>query len=215
MNLLLLDKNFDYCKTLMNSMSALNDEVRISFIANSLNDLSYAYNADVILADYSFYDTGIEVRFSNCKIIYLSDDPSNELAIPKDNIDYIIKSIERKSSNLSEPYIENLLYSEMISLGYDLSLLGTKCILEALKIMYYSDNALLHKSLVNDIYPKIAEKFGLSVSVVKGNMNYATSKMLESIDKEYLMQYFDYNFTGKVGVKSILHQIIKKLKSSY
>lgn len=213
MNVLLLDTNFDYCKTLMNSMSALNDEIRISFIANSLKDLSYAYIADVILADYEFYDTGLEVRFSNCKIIYLSDDPSNELAIPKNNIDYIIKSLERKSSNLSEPHIESLLYSEMASLGYNLSLLGSKCILEALKIMYYSNNALLHKSLVNDIYPKIAENLGLSISVIKGNMNYATSKMLGNIDKEYLMQYFDYNLTGKVGVKSILHQIIKKLKS--
>lgn len=213
MNVLLLDTNFDYCKTLMNSMSALNDEIRISFIANSLKDLSYAYIADVILADYEFYDTGLEVRFSNCKIIYLSDDPSNELAIPKNNIDYIIKSLERKSSNLSEPHIESLLYSEMASLGYNLSLLGSKCILEALKIMYYSNNTLLHKSLVNDIYPKIAENLGLSISVIKGNMNYATSKMLGNIDKEYLMQYFDYNFTGKVGVKSILHQIIKKLKS--
>lgn len=213
MNVLLLDTNFDYCKTLMNSMSALNDEIRISFIANSLKDLSYAYIADVILADYEFYDTSLEVRFSNCKIIYLSDDPSNELAIPKNNIDYIIKSLERKSSNLSEPHIESLLYSEMASLGYNLSLLGSKCILEALKIMYYSNNTLLHKSLVNDIYPKIAENLGLSISVIKGNMNYATSKMLGNIDKEYLMQYFDYNLTGKVGVKSILHQIIKKLKS--
>lgn len=143
----------------------------------------------------------------------MSDDPSNELAIPKNNIDYIIKSLERKSSNLSEPHIESLLYSEMASLGYNLSLLGSKCILEALKIMYYSNNALLHKSLVNDIYPKITENLGLSISVIKGNMNYATSKMLRNIDKEYLMQYFDYNLTGKVGVKSILHQIIKKLKS--
>ena len=215
MNILLLDKVFDYCKTLMNSMSALNDEIRISFIANSLKDLSYAYIADIIIADYEFYDTGLEIRFNNCKIIYLSEDPNNELAIPKDNIDYIIKSIERKSSNLSEPHIENLLYYEMVSLGYDLSLLGSKCVLEALKIMYYSDNALLHKSLVNDIYPKISENFGLSISVIKGNMNYATSKMLENINKEHLMQYFDYNLTGKVGVKSILHQIIKKLKSNY
>lgn len=211
MNILLLDKNIYYCKTLMNAISALNKEIRITFIANSLEDLSYIYEADVVLADYEFYGTDLEERFSSCNIIYLSDDETKENIIYKNNIDLIIKTIENSVSNLSEKCIENKLYSELILLGYDTSLLGTKCMLEALKIMRASNGALLHKSLISNIYPLIAEKLGISVNVVKSNINYATAKMLENANKENLTQYFGCKPRCKIGVKTVLHQILIKL----
>lgn len=214
MNILLLDKDFNYCKTLLNSMSALNKEIRISYIATSLQELTHFYDVDVILADFEFYDSGIEMLFENCQFIYLSENSDNDLTISKNNIDSIIRHIERKSHDLSESYIESLMYSELVALGYEPSLLGSKCILEALKIMYYADKSALNIKLAIDVYPKIAEKLGISVGVVKGNMNYATTKMLEHANKEYLMQYFDYELEGKASIKSILHQIIKKIRST-
>ncbi len=51
MNVLLLDKNIYYCKTLINAMSALNKEIKIAYVANSIEELTHFYDVDVILAD--------------------------------------------------------------------------------------------------------------------------------------------------------------------
>lgn len=214
MNILLLDENIYYCKILMNSMSVLNKEIRISFIANSVEDLSYIYDIDVILADYSFYGKDLENKFKECKVIYLTEDDKNKFAISKENIDLIIKSIETISNKLSEKYIDNRFYSELILLGYDISHLGTKCILEALKVMYYSDNLLLEKSLASNIYPILAEKFGITVSLVKSNVNYATARMLKNNKNKDMINTFNSKPSNKIGVKSVLHHIIQRVKYS-
>lgn len=211
MNILLLDKNIYYCKTLMNAISALNKDIRISFIANSLEELSYLYELDLILADYEFYDTGLESKFENCKIIYLNES-NNDYAIAKDNIDLIIKSIENISKTVSSKYIDTRLYSELVLLGYDVSILGTKYILEALKMMYFSNDALLERSIASNIYPALAEKFGVSTNVVKSNVNYATSRMLQHTKNKDLLRCFGLKTNGRIGVKSVLHYILQKIK---
>ena len=106
-----------------------------------------------------------------------------------------------------------MLYSELALLGYNMSLLGTKCMLEALKIMYYSDNLLLGKSIARNIYPVIAKKFDISVNVVKGNVNYATSRMLKNAkNRDAIRSIRSSSKSNKIGVKTVLHYIIKKVK---
>lgn len=212
MNILLLDKNIYYCKTLMNAISALNKEIRISFIVNSIEELSYIYEFDLILADYEFYGTGLENKFENCKILYLTEADNNEHALPKDNIDLIIENIENISKILSSKYIDTKLYSELVLLGYNASILGTKYILEALKMMYFSKEASLEKSIASNIYPMLAEKFGVSENAIKSNVNYATSKMLKSTKNKDLFKGSDYKTNSRIGVKTVLHYILQRVK---
>lgn len=212
MNILLLDKNIYYCKTLMNAISALNKEIRISFIVNSIEELSYIYEFDLILADYEFYGTGLENKFENCKILYLTEADNNEHALPKDNIDLIIENIENISKILSSKYIDTKLYSELVLLGYNASILGTKYILEALKMMYFSKETSLEKSIASNIYPMLAEKFGVSENAIKSNVNYATSKMLKSTKNKDLFKGSDYKTNSRIGVKTVLHYILQRVK---
>lgn len=204
MNVLLLDKNIYYCKTLINAMSALNKEIKIAYVANSIEELTHFYDVDVILADSDFIESGIENMFYNCQCIYLSHTPDNQTTFSKENVDLIIRHIEIKSHNLSEEYIEKMLYSELILLGYPPLALGSKCMLEALKLIYNSDKTLSEIKLVKDIYPKVAEKLGISPTVVKGNMHYATRKMLNKFNKEYLMHYYclDRKSQRKISITS-------------
>ena len=72
MNILLLDSDINYCKNLINAISALNKNIRISFIANSFKEILDTFNIDIILADYEFCNGTLESKYNNSSIIYFS-----------------------------------------------------------------------------------------------------------------------------------------------
>ena len=78
--------------------------------------------------------------------------------------------------------------------------------------MYFSNDTSLEKSIASNIYPMLAEKFGVSTNVVKSNVNYATARMLKSTKNKELFKVSDFKTSSRIGVKTVLHYVLQKVK---
>ena len=213
LEILLLDSNANYCTNLLNAMSCLSSTVRISFIAHSIKEILHTFNPDIILADYKFCTGELEIKFNDCSIIYLSEHYElDDEIISKTNIDLIIQTIEEHGKYISEAYLEKLIIGEISFLGYNFSHVGTQHLIEALKMLYHSDENCYNINLQKDIYPELAEKFGISLRTLKGNINYSTNKMLDECEKKKLSSYLGFNFSKRPGSKTVMCAVLVKIK---
>jgi len=213
LKILLLDKDFVYCKELINAISSISPDIRISFIANNMDEILERFDVDIVLANYEFCNDDLENKFRKASIIYLSDYTSLELGtISKTNIDIIIETIESRAKFISDEKLENAIDGELALIGYNFSLIGTKCLSEAVKILYREPGSYYSKNLEITIYPPIAEKLNLSTHTVKNNITYATNKMLEENDKKKLFKYFGFKFSKNPGTKTIVCTILENVK---
>ncbi len=213
MEVLLLDKDYTYCKELMNAMSSMGRPTRITFIANSMKEVLDRFVVDVVLANIEFRGEELERKVDSSAIIYLADETNPELGtISKSNIDLIIETVEKKCNTINDEFLEKIISGELALIGYNFSLIGTKCLIEAIKIMYKTDNSYYTKNLENIIYPPIAEKFNLSTHTVKNNILYATAKMFDENDKKKLYRYFGFRFSNRPGTKTVIYAVLENIK---
>lgn len=211
MNILLLDSDINYCKNLMNAISILNKNIRISFIANSFKEILDTFNIDIILADYEFCNGTLENKFNKSSIIYLSEKTENN-TIAKTNIDLIIKTLELHTINISEMLLERAILTQITFLGYDLSLSGTQQLIKSLKILYTSNENYCTINFEKTVYSKIANEFNIPLRTLKGNISYATNRMLDNCDKKKLNSYLGFYCSKRPGSKTIMCTILEKLK---
>ncbi|MBO5397700.1 MAG: hypothetical protein J6A36_02025 [Clostridia bacterium] len=211
MNILLLDNDINYCKNLMNAISTLNQNVRISFIANSFKEILDTFNIDIILADYEFCNGTLENKFSNSTIIYLSENSKND-TICKTNIDLIIKTLEVHTKHISEILLEKSIITQINFLGYDFSLSGTQQLIRALKILYSSNENYYTTNFEKTVYSQIAEEFNIPLRTLKGNISYATNRMIDNCDKKKLYSYLGFAYCKRPGAKTVMCTILEKLK---
>lgn len=213
LEVLLLDSDATYCINLLNAISSLSSTVRISFIAHNLKEILHTFNPDIILADYEFCNGELEIKFSNCAIIYLSEEYDLGFeTISKTDIDSIIKTIEEHSKDISDAYLEKLIIGEISFLGYNFSHVGTQHLIEALKILYKCGEDCYNINLQKDIYPELAKNFCISLRTLKGNINYSTNKMLDECEKKKLSSYLGFNLSKRPGAKTIMCAILEKIK---
>lgn len=211
MDVLLLNSDIYYCKQLMNSISLLNKNTRITHIANNLDDV-YRYDTPLILSDYEFHNGTLESLCTKSKIIYLSDNNEPD-TICKTNIDLICKVLNETAEEFTQSKIKKAIYGELAFLGYDLSLFGTTCTYHAIKTLYDSGEPYYDKDLANLIYPKVGKLLGINAKAVKSNINYATVRMYENSSHRKIMNYFSFKNDHKPGEKKVIHQVLKHITS--
>jgi hypothetical protein len=211
LDLLVLDKDFDYCKNLLKGICSKNKNVRISCIANDMQET--LTNPDIIIANYEFLE---HFSSSNSNIIYIDDCVTqtrigNSLIIPKNNFSLILNQIEQYANNTFNLKLEKIISSELQFLDFDFSHVGTICLLESIKLLYINTNNYI-KNLEKNIYPIISKKYNLSPTTVKSNIAYATNRMLDECDKSKLCKYLGYNISKRPGAKSIMCAILENIK---
>ena len=213
MKILLLDSDPAYCQNLMNSISCLSSEVCISFIAHSVEEIRDTFDPDIIFADYEFCSEEFEREFSECPIIYLSEEPeSHPNTISKTNIDLIIKTAEDNNKAFNDSNLEKQIVCELSFLGYNFAHIGTQLLIEALKMIYETGEACYSLNLQQDIYPDLCEKFNLTIRSIKANINYSTNKMLDECEKKKIYSYLGFRFSRRPGSKTVMCSILEKIK---
>lgn len=214
--LFVLDDDLEYCKKLINNIGMINKKVRVSFISNNIQELPIMSHIDIIIANHSFAEDLKSLKISKSHIIYISDEENivdnNITPIYKNNIKLILRKLTFIANKISDIHLENLIYLEIKSLDYNFSHVGTSCISESIKLLFKSDTNQYDNNLEKDIYPIVGKKFNVSSATVKGNINYATNKMLDECDKAKLSKYLGYNVSYRPGSKTIMCAIVRQLK---
>lgn len=215
--LFVLDEDLKFCKKLINNISEKNKNVRVSFITDNIKDILTMPNIDILIANFSYRKEIEKYEIATSNIIYVSDEDNIKIgtltAIYKYNIDLIRKKINSISNKISDTQLENLIYDEIRFLDFNFSHIGTSCISESIKLLCKTDKNYNDQNLEKDIYPLVGKKFNISSATVKGNINYATTKMLDECDKSRLCKYLGYNLSNRPGAKTIMCAVVKNLKS--
>ena len=216
--IVIVEKDLNYCKNLINSINLLNKNIRISFITNDIKEiLNISNGMDILIVNYEFIKQIRNYNLKDCRIIYVSDNPIENktkslTVIPKDKINLITKKVETLSDHISDHKLEGILAAEIDFLDYNFSHTGTLCLIETMKILYKTTEHYFETNLERDIYPTVAKKFHLTPHSVKGNIIYATSKMLDECDKPKLCKYLGFNVSKSPGSKTIMCTILEKIK---
>ena len=193
---LILDDNFQYIKTIVNTVISKIDEIQTTYICTTVKEaLNILENniINLVLLDLRLPDsTGIEVinkinQYNNIKkpnIIIISED-YELINNVKNNYEYynviskgekqqeIYKKILDAVKSLKyEEYkkeIKEKIYKEMTSIGYNFKYKGSMYLVEAITYIYESNNLELLDNLEKNVYNVIAFKY-ITPKVVISNI---------------------------------------------
>lgn len=216
-DVVILEKDLNYCKYFINNICETNKNVRISFIANTIEEILTVPCIDVLIANCEFMEQIENYELSYSHIMYISDNvidsnTKNLIVIPKDKANSISRKLKILSETLSNINLDNLISDEVSFLDYNFSHTGTLCLIETMKLLYKTTTHYFEINLEKEIYPIVAEKFNTTAHSVKGNIIYATSKMLAECDKTKLCKYLGFNISKSPGSKTIMCTILEKIK---
>ena len=236
-DVLIVDKNINYCKRLINELCKRNYNVRICGIANNVTEmLELIKNKyyDFILIDINVFDYKIimskkisfesiilmvdpklESNFNiNIKKAYESVQKIDDFNKVIENINLIFNSKKLyKYMNVDEEKIIKVKIKEEIKLlGYNMEHIGTKYLIETIYIIYSSKN-YTNINLLKDIYPIVAKKYGKTVNNIKCNIRNATDIMYFDNEEEVIKKYLENYKNCKFGSKIVIEAILEKIKS--
>ncbi len=226
---LILDDNFQYIKTIVNTVISKIDEIQTTYICTTVKEaLNILENniINLVLLDLRLPDsTGIEVinkinQYNNIKkpnIIIISED-YELINNVKNNYEYynviskgekqqeIYKKILDAVKSLKyEEYkkeIKEKIYKEMTSIGYNFKYKGSMYLVEAITYIYESNNLELLDNLEKNVYNVIAFKYNKSINNIKTNIIKATNSINNKQDSMYI--------TPKVVISNIIISIINE-----
>lgn len=232
MKILIINKDIEEVKKILNLLSFKNSEIKIVGIAqneleffNLVNNVSF----DIILIDLT-NKTLIYSRIINYLSLYTTIfliDKQQYLNKKYKNIitnfKYIIKSdsneqnINSINSIISDISNTNLkiyykIEEELLTLGYDFKHHGTQYLIDTILYIYQSQNHTLY-NLDKEIYPIISKKYNKTSNTLKCNIRNATELMYYNNNEEKIRKYFIniLNFK-KPTPKIVISTILKKLK---
>ena len=238
-NILIADDNLYYAKSLMNSVSNINNNIRICNIVidgkELIDILNSCQNIDIILLDMNMpIYNGLQVlkmlskqarmKYKKSFIIISGSSIVNE--INPDNsiliynvlskkqdmsniIDEIKKLIEYKN-NKNIHLIREKILNEISYLGYNTSYKGNKYLADAIQYTIINNNMNLD-NLNRDVYPFLAEKYEQSIHNIKCNINRANVYMYYNCNSDRLRKYFSYYDDEKPNTKTIIITIMHKI----
>lgn len=223
-NALIADCNLYFIKEIINAAINETIDVKIEYISTNaketleillqkqfdlifLNQKLLEINERKILARINFLNTikqpkiiimseenDVDYELKNSKyisnIIYKSDTKEqllNKIKLVTDDINYKTNITETKTKVLSE--INNL--------GYNIKLVGTKYLYEAIMYIYESNNFALMDNLEQNVYKVLACKYNKSIINIKTNIAKSTRAMYGE----------DNRFTPKYVISNILTKV--------
>lgn len=235
LNLLIIDKNINDSKTLINHILESNYHIRIHYITDNLIDgikilntglvditlINIDESIDFIISSlYSISDLYFEKYKKSILVIspninntssnyyiyeYVSCLEKTQIILSKINLIVNSKLILYDNSILI-----NKIKGELKYIGYNLSYNGTTYISECIALMY--NNPECYENLTKDVYPIIAKKYNKSINNVKCNIISATNAMFYECDENRLKDYFSFYTICRPKPKLVIYTILNKLK---
>lgn len=224
-DILLIDEDVNYIKSLINELSDYNKNIRISACITAILEMENnidKYNFDIILlesdwlSDFQKYLS----KYKNSLILSLSKKciDAEKLNIPfiykKDTIENInSKIIEVIKNKMNEQLIRKVIKEELKYLGYNPKYYGTEYLIEAIYILY-TNGIDGDDNLKKVVYPVIAKKYNKTIQNIKCNIINSTNIMVCECEENKLLEYlefFDYSKPGpKKIIDAVLNHIIKE-----
>ena len=238
-NILIADDNLYYAKSLMNSVSNINNNIRICNIVidgkELIDILNSCQNIDIILLDMNMpIYNGLQVlkmlskqarmKYKKSFIIISGSSIVNEINPDNSNLIYNVLSKKQDMSNIIDEikklieyknnknihFIREKILNEISYLGYNTSYKGTKYLADAIQYTIINNNMNLD-NLNRDVYPFLAEKYEQSIHNIKCNINRANVYMYYNCNSDRLRKYFSYYDDEKPNTKTIIITIMHKI----
>ena len=111
---------------------------------------------------------------------------------------------------INELTLKEKIKREMIFLGFNPTLKGTKYLLECIYIIY-TEGKIDGINLNSDIYPQLSKKYNKDINNIKCNINYSKEIMYKNCNVEKLNEYFTFFDNFKPSVKLIIYEILNKI----
>lgn len=232
LNMLVVVENKNIGIKLINKISETNRHIRLyNFINNEKESIHILNNAkvDFIILDLNFETSfGIELL----KFIQNKDEYYNSVIVISNNtvkrypciFDFLEKPIKLnslynsinnicnyKELNNNTLIIRNKITDFLVYLGYEISYIGTKYLIEAIFEIYYKKD-YLGDNLKNNIYNVLAHKYKKSVNTIYGDIKQATKRMHENCNQNIIKDFFNLDEYRKIKITEIIFTIINKLK---
>ena len=234
LNLLIIDKDINHSRYLLNYISENSYHVRVHSIATTLSEGIQILNTGLIDITIINVDNDINSIISalhslpNCyfekykkSIIVLSDNINNVMSDPY-IYEYvpITKSVsvlffkiseitKNKISQINNSILLNKINRELEYIGYNLSYIGTKYLSESIALIY--NNYDSSENLNKNVYPIIAKKYHKTVNNVKCNITTATNSMFYECDETRLKSYFNFYTISRPKPKLVIYTVLNKL----
>lgn len=237
-NILLVSKDMNYCKKIINLIHKEFEDVRISSIASNYEETLQSllnYNIDYMIVDLPLKEyKEIEAcefhnkeKLKNSVILVLQKENNtslysspyiNNVITERDSkldlllhVKILINSNEKVLNGNSDDIIIRQIKNELRFLGYNMNHRGSRYLLEAIYLLDTLPN-YYDDNLEKDIYPIIGMKTGKSVNTIRCAIRYATDMMTLECDQEKLMEYLGMKEYEKPGAKQIIEKVLEKIK---
>ena len=97
----------------------------------------------------------------------------------------------------------------MLFLNYNISIKGTKYLIDTIKCVY--DNRDYLDNLEKFVYPKVAQKYNEKLYNIKCRIGKATMIMYYNCEIEKLKSYFNFDVDIKPKIKTVIETIVRKI----
>ena len=232
LNLVIINKDLDYSRNLINYLSNVNVNLRVLGILvkiEELFDIMKRNTIDIIIINSNevcfnflqdkrikpYLKSTILISKSKQTILGVYEHIQNE-----NDIKAIINSVNRLekifyTDSVKDCILIKAIQDELRYLHIKIGYMGVRYLSEAICLLYNLENSYDLK-LEKDIYPIIAQKHHKKVSNIKSNINYAIDMLYaeceENILKDYLNEYSLCKISPKKVIFSILNNVKKELE---
>ena len=234
LNLLIISKDIDKARKILNYISENSNQIRIYSIVNSLDEGLEILNNGII--DVTLINTDDKINTIYTYLSNISDSYIEKykktMIILSNNISHIHsnhyicecfssevdmsilflkinKIVKNKLPQITQLTLSNKINKELEFIGYNLSYNGTKYLSESIALIY--NNYYSSENLSKNIYPVIAKKHNKTVNTIKCNIISATNSMYYKCNEIKLKQYFNLCTTTKPKPKLVIHTVLNKL----
>ena len=238
-NLLIVEDNLYYSKSLINNLLAYNSNLRLYKISTDGNEAldiinNHTKDIDIILLDLKLPTlNGIDIlknieennliKFKNSIIVVsgeidlipqVRNNPYLYTYINKiSGFEVILRELNNliKSKEIYKTSLDYRIYKELNYLNYNPSYLGTNYLKETIELLY-NYVSFEDVKIEKTIYKKLAKKHKKSVNSIKTNIINATNLMCYDCDSSKLNDYFGLCTNEKPTPKIVIMTIIHKIK---
>lgn len=236
LNLLIVNKDFNNSRYLLNYISQNSFQFRVHSIVSSLEDgikllntglidIALIYTNDSIHDITNKLHTISSSYFEKYRksILLLSNNISEvssnsyiyECLSSNEDMSMIYLKIseiaKNKITSLNNCILLSKINKELKYIGYNLSYVGTKYLAECIALIY--NNYDSSENLNKNIYPIIAKKYHKSVNNIKCNITSATNSMFYECDEDRLKKYFNFYTVCRPKPKVVIYTVLNKINS--
>lgn len=230
LNVLIIEEDLEYSIKLFNFINQVHFDLRIIGIASNKKEVilqTTNHNIDIIIVslDINEYDEIMQIMKNNVdrykKSIILIGNEKRELNEKEKNIVYeyckktksfeeiknaMNKIIEEKTTGIQNE-IKTQIKQELLNMGYDLSFIGTKYLIEVIFYLYNNRELVHLHSYEKYVYEPIGKKYGKTGHNVKCNIVNATEKMYLNRSKNGMLAIMSDNLKPKKIITNILEKV--------